>query len=484
MENKDVRSVLDALNINLWNDVSTEYGSTVASVADRNETITRLMNVTLHCLGAIRKLVIENEKVRVGLDITDLNGSTSDSGDVSLIQRQIFASATKTMVDTIVSGKELLPSDPMKDLVDSFPWSHTFQSPYWLMLDWALMTKYIDGNTDDQVIMETSRDVLKYFPDCLSEVDKMGHHYMTYAIRSQSTDLLKQMLYYHPDGHKIADGKGRRAIHYAAAYSQSVETLLILSNNKRSALAHMLLNTLDDYGNTPLHLAASGHSSITVLKEILFACPDAIRVRNNDGMLPLHIAAGKGSLENVQALVSAFPNAINVTDKNHWLPIHHAAYDNRSVDVVKYLCEAFPDPLRKPQSSSGRLPLHFAAVKCLSSKVMKYLLDAYPDAAQTFDCHRRLPLHNLIARCDYVTPARLRCLRLLLDAYPHAASMRDNDGRTPYHLAKRDNHGPLVLRLLLRADPGQNPEELAELTYLAAKAKYREDGEEEFEEVP
>ncbi len=121
----------------------------------------------------------------------------------------------------------------------------------------------------------------------------------------------------------------------------------------------------------------------------------------------------------------------------------HAAYTCKSVEVIQFLHESFPDAIRRPHQS-GRLPLHYAAVTCHSSRVMKYLIDTYPAAASSFDINRRLPLHNCIARCDYMTPSRLRCLRLLLEAYPLGVNMAGKDERTPLDLARRDGHGDLV----------------------------------------
>ncbi len=51
--------------------------------------------------------------------------------------------------------------------------------------------------------------------------------------------------------------------------------------------------------------------------------------------------------------------------------------------------------------------------------------------------------------------------------------------RTPLDLARRDGHGALVLRLLLRADPTQDPIALGEISYLASKAKYKHQEKEE-----
>jgi hypothetical protein len=426
MESKDVRAVLELLGmVDPLEDVPSFGGNrSIKSIGIRHEMISRLMNVTLQCLGTIRKLIIENEKVRIHYDSTDIDGSLRNTGEDSLLERQIFARAANTMLEGIVQGKELHLSDPMKDLVDSYPWAHTLASPHWLMMNWTLMERHLNAEKSEADHLETVKRALKYFPNTLAEVDKFGQHYVTYAIRSQSIPLLEEVLHYHNDGALILDGKGKQAIHYASHYSQSVEALIVIAEVNRKPLREVL-QTVDDYGNTPLHLAAAGLSSHEVLKEILFSLPDAIRIKNNDGLLPLHIAAGKASVEVVGALVSAFPTAISVTDKNGWLPLHHAAYDNKHVEVIKYIHEAYPKAMTIPQASSGRLPLHYATVKCWSSKVIQYLLEVFPDAAKSFDVHRRLPLHNLIARCEHMTPARLRCLRLLLDVYPHAVTMCD-----------------------------------------------------------
>ncbi len=117
--------------------------------------------------------------------------------------------------------------------------------------------------------------------------------------------------------------------------------------------------------------------------------------------------------------------------------------------------------------------MNFIYVFIFHKKVMAYLIDAYPDGAQTFDVNRRLPLHNCIARCTYMNPARLRCLRLLLEIYPPGAGMAGTDGRTPLDIARRDRHGDLVLRLLLRADPTQDPIALGEISYVASRMKYK-----------
>lgn len=475
MENKDVQAVLRLFGLDALHENSTMgYSSqSQATILDRQELVSRLMNVTLHCLGAIRKLVIEGEKVRIGKDCTDIDGTQRDSGEDCLLERQVFALAATTIVDTIVQGKELLYTDPTKDLIDSYPWAHSLTTPHWLMLDWVIMERNIRDSKTVGEHIEMTRQTLKYYPDSMAEVDKFGQHYMTYALRSQSLELLQELLHLHREGAVLPDGKGKRAIHYCAQFSQSVESLVVLANTAKKPLTQMLASQLDDYGNTALHYAAGGTCSIELLKEILFSCPEAARARNNDGLLPLHVAAGKAPLATVQILFTAFPTAIGITDRNHWLPIHHAAYDSRSVDVVQFLHEAYPQATSKPNGASGRIPIHYAAVKCLSSKVIDFLLRAHPDGAKTFDAHRRLPLHNCIARCEHMTPARLRCLRALLEAYPHAAGMADEEGRTPLDLARRDHQGALVLRLLLRADPAQDPEALAELTYRASRAKYR-----------
>ena len=75
MDDKDVKAVLRMCG--LVEDSNDEASERQYS---RDEVIPRLMNITLQCLGAIRQLVVEQEKVRVSRDCNDIDGTNRDDG--------------------------------------------------------------------------------------------------------------------------------------------------------------------------------------------------------------------------------------------------------------------------------------------------------------------------------------------------------------------------------------------------------------------
>lgn len=442
MNDKDVDAVLRMLG--LRDDVREEDGPSVQSFSNE-ELIPRLMNITLQCLGTIRSLVVEQEKLRIAKDSNDIDGTCRDDGAGPRLQRELFRGAVNTLTDTIVTGQELNQLDPSKDLIESFPCSYQVGSPGWLMLNWTITRDGMppSDDEDENFHMDTIHRVLEYFPDCVNEIDKRGQHYLTYALRTNNITLIEDMIKYDPHALKVKDGTGQFPIHHTAAHAQSADLLYTMMESIGIPASQLMSRCFDDNGNLPLHSCVAGASSMAILKEILFAYPDAVKVPNKEGKLPLHLCACNTDLDKLATVFSAFPHAISIPDKNGWIPMMHAAYTCKSIEVIQFLHENFAESIKRPHQS-GRLPLHYAAVTCHSSKVMKYLLDLYPQAASSFDVNRRLPLHNLIARCDYMTPARLRCLRLLLDAYPLGVNMTGKDERTPLDLARRDGHGDLV----------------------------------------
>jgi ankyrin repeat protein len=565
MDNNDVQAVLTFLGIDLddftgnhsaFDDDNRSQETPFSTFYQKNKSnqlrkvINRVMNITLQCLGTVRLLVNELEKIRISLDCTDTDGSYRDNGVSHLIQRQIFVSAVKTIGDTILVGKDLDYHDPMKDLVDSFPWEFSLKNKdsHWLLLNWSIMSPflsklYINDQETSSLILKMEeekmlsyhsliKNILKYYPLSITEIDKFGQHYLSYLIRiidylpksittssSSGNNLLEDILYYHKNCCKLYDGKGKLAIHYASHYCQSIDTLLTITEGMNKPLNEIMFNTVDDIGNLPLHIACYGNCSITVFREILFNYPDAVKVKNYHDSLPIHIlsqycyhhpSAGKSStnkgrggggrsqeddgdgkegedddgqdgihpisdnLEKFRLLISSYPLGLEIPDGNGLIPLQIAAFYNRCVEYHHFLFEHYPNAISKTVNETGRLPLHYNTVYCYSSKIMKYLLDVYPDAIKVMDYNQRLPIHTLIARTEYVTPSRLRCLRLLLDEYPISANMRDKDGQTPLDLARRNDLGDLIIRLLLKADPSQDPVALGEITYIASAAKYKE----------
>ncbi|GMP67171.1 hypothetical protein CsSME_00027251 [Camellia sinensis var. sinensis] len=152
-------------------------------------------------------------------------------------------------------------------------------------------------------------------------------------------------------------------------------------------------------GNTLLHIAASFGNEETWE-------PRLIRLVDEEGSTPLHLAAYLGYLEEVQYLLGRESSLAVARDNNGLFPIHLASIKGH-VDVVRALLQCWPDS-RELLNCHGQNILHVAA-KSGGHNMVSYILQT-PE------------LEKLI-------------------------NMRDKHGNTPLHLATMDWH-PKIVNLL------------------------------------
>jgi ankyrin repeat protein len=77
-----------------------------------------------------------------------------------------------------------------------------------------------------------------------------------------------------------------------------------------------------------------------------YANPEAIKVQNNKGMLPLHFALYReASNEIIKMIFIANCEATKVQNIDGWLPLHCALYRAASPSVFKMLFEAYPEAI-------------------------------------------------------------------------------------------------------------------------------------------
>jgi ankyrin repeat protein len=87
------------------------------------------------------------------------------------------------------------------------------------------------------------------------------------------------------------------------------------------------------------------------------------------GKLPLHYALNNNidvndvvKLHVVRLLVQTHPEGVRVPDEQGLLPLHIACQDWLSLQIVQLLVESHPDGARVPDIV-GKLPLHYAALR-------------------------------------------------------------------------------------------------------------------------
>jgi ankyrin repeat protein len=182
----------------------------------------------------------------------------------------------------------------------------------------------------------------------------------------------------------------------------------------------------------PLHLAADS-SELPVVEAIqllVVRFPHALRVKDGEGRLPLHLAAVHGDLEMIRLLADGSPAALEEKDNDGDLPLHGVAGSDRAtLEVFRYLSERCPGSLLVA-NDEGQLPLHVAAYQHHeSAELVRCLADPCPESLAVKDGEGNHPLH-IVA----FVGASADLIRALASARPETLLVRDNDGCLPLHL--------------------------------------------------
>ncbi len=135
------------------------------------------------------------------------------------------------------------------------------------------------------------------------------------------------------------------------------------------------VNTKDELGRTPLHLAVSGdHPEVVKYLVGVYISRGMINVKFSDRKTLLHFAAYGGDINQVKYLVRKGAD-VKARDKYGKTPLYMAASKGH-LDVVKYLVEKGADV--NTRNNMGRTPLHEAA-RNGNLEVVKYLVERGAD---------------------------------------------------------------------------------------------------------
>ena len=241
---------------------------------------------------------------------------------------------------------------------------------------------------------------------------------------------------------------------------------------------HILRNSIyTSYQCTPLHYYLARKSSIAleVVQLLINAWPEANRITNScgympihilcdnkqideavsldvlrfmhntdrtllreavEGWLPIHIAVGHMSTVFCKELISSYPESLKVGDADDILPIHLACMSGRadSVDTIQYLLSLYPKSICA-RDGLEHSPIH-RAILWGTKEVVELLLILNPADASMVDEDSGKFLLHVVASCN--RPAGLVSkLKTIFDAYPEAILARDRQGKTPLDHAMR-----------------------------------------------
>lgn len=135
----------------------------------------------------------------------------------------------------------------------------------------------------------------------------------------------------------------------------------------------------------------------------------------------------------VLSIVDAAPDVVSWTDTQGWLPLHHACAYGASPEIVKILCDTYPQG-KIQQDKQFRTPLHFYVTRTsdsVTSMTVNAEMLSDTGAAALTEHGGMLPMHYA---CAYGTHPAV--LNVLAEVYPESLTAKENHGRTPVSSTK------------------------------------------------
>ncbi|KAK7078619.1 hypothetical protein SK128_002014 [Halocaridina rubra] len=219
---------------------------------------------------------------------------------------------------------------------------------------------------------------------------------------------------------------GNTPLHLAAASNNNEEVVeLLLHSVKGTTEYSSVLNALNNIKQTPLHRAAyCGH--LNVVKKLLEAGA-SVNEKERDGYTPLHLAITKGisHISIISALLDAGSDIYNINNFGN-TGAHHAAFNGHITLVESLLSKGF-DVNRR--NSKGNTLIHLAAHEGHSGMVQLLLTKG-----------AKLDTYNTNEDSPVLMASRLGRTEIVLMLLKAGASpVNPSDGRSVLHAAARGN---------------------------------------------
>ena len=280
-------------------------------------------------------------------------------------------------------------------------------------------------------------------------------HKIIESRKENKHEVLKKMLLLGSDPN-IKDSNGWTALHYACQYGD-LESVKILIDH------HADINSFSNNKRTPLHLAAKMNRFEIVnylIDKILSKEPGInkkyLNSKDDHGCTPSHLAAKEGNTKCLESLLSKGAD-LYATDICGWNILHYASF-HANKDTIRFICkyDADYDILQNTKNTQNKLP-----IEILSNYNLKPYFSSLWHAAREGDLDMTK--------------------RLIVNENQNVNEPTYFEQNTPLHLAVLNNHY-LEVRLLLeyKANPslknkyGILPFEYASLMSEPIKKKFKE----------
>lgn len=284
-----------------------------------------------------------------------------------------------------------------------------------------------------------------------------GMHPLHYACLSgDSLEVAVRILDHDPASLHLPDKHGRTPLHFAALSNLEALVVELLERGARS-------NALDSNRDTPLHKA---HVQ-SIIEVLINAGPEQLKMTNNEGFTPLHLAVISALPLNCKLLIDSgadplIPDASGRTPhffcviKGNQDCFHHIMNSPLYVEKIASLEEAAAFNIMPLVDSFGRSILHYAAASTMCShEFLEFLLgksvlfemsqldakvhQALTGTLQRLDLNQRdmlgrTPLHYLCMRAMGIENDVMYLVESLVGAGANIGLM-DESNRLPFHYA-------------------------------------------------
>jgi ankyrin repeat protein len=291
-------------------------------------------------------------------------------------------------------------------------------------------------------------------PACAQVLDKEKELPLHKAILSnRSAVVIQALLAAHPDALKVADREKDLPLHRALEGAAVADDLLI----KMVSMNPEACAKKNRRGDLPLHDALYSGKSIGVIEAIADVYPDAVIMKDKDGVDPIHLVLDstqqRYSKQQQAYIVLVFIRlnwkSAKAHDRDGLCPLHLIVQDRGydqlflTENVLKLCSEC-----AKIRNRAGDLPIHVAVLRCAPVHIITALIVAYPDSLTVHDKDGDVPLHYAVRNRNPTEQ-----IVLLVDSCPSAAGLQDKEKELPIHYALRDSQPSVVIHKLLDAHP-------------------------------
>ncbi|CAG9834483.1 unnamed protein product [Diabrotica balteata] len=195
--------------------------------------------------------------------------------------------------------------------------------------------------------------------------------------------------------------RGVSLLHRSAFYNAIDVIKYLTTRLNRNTSSETKLNLVDDYGNTPLHSAAS-NDALESFKYLLIHAKFDVNQRNEGGALVVHTAAYENSMKVLQFLIDDYKLSPQVVDEFGNTPLHYAA-SNDALEAFKYLLQSEKIDVNYC-NNDGDTVLYMAEV-ANATKIIEYL-HSEPAYAHLF---------NIANKIKHIKRKGINMMRMTMD---------------------------------------------------------------------